>query len=65
MYHASGTGVEQDLVEAMKWLIISSANGDKRAADQLAALEKTHPAAEVQEARQKAAAWKPKEPGTP
>ncbi len=56
--YADGDGVTQDGVEAAKWFLLASAQDDDKGKDLLDTLAGVTPA-QIEEARKRAAAWKP------
>jgi len=54
---ASGRGVEQDNVEALKWLNIAEANGSKQAAESRRLVEGLITPEQIAEAKKRADAW--------
>ncbi len=59
--YRDGVGVGRDPVEAYKWLSIAAQHKDREAATYLASLTPALSAAEIEEGRRRAMAWKPAE----
>ena len=58
--YGAGRGAPQDYVEAHKWLNLSAAQGDKKAAEMRDFLTKKMTTAQIAEAQRLAREWKPK-----